>query len=258
MFPRCDSDQGDKRNIIYLTPVTAPFKDANRFKIYVKFAERERSRKGVPDLKPQGLFTSAVMPGSVVLSRRKLPFFFTMDEVMIQSKETTSQTNSYYKRQHVVVPDSWKKLPRTNWPKNVMVAMGICWRGKLWIYIVPEKAKVNADFFVKFILKPMVKKDIPALYGKHPKNVVFHVDSAPAHTAKKTVQWLQEHKVKFISEEEWMAYSPDLATMNYGISGISEHILKSRIAKNSKQLARVIRSKWKKFPLCTIRKALLS
>ena len=44
MFPGCDSDQADKRNVIYLTPVAAPFKDANRFKIYVKFAEQERSR----------------------------------------------------------------------------------------------------------------------------------------------------------------------------------------------------------------------
>ena len=44
MLPKCDFDQADKRNVIYLTPVTAPFKDANRFKIYVKFAEQERSR----------------------------------------------------------------------------------------------------------------------------------------------------------------------------------------------------------------------
>ena len=55
----------------------------------------------------------------------------------------------------------------------------------LQIYIVPQKAKVNADFFTEFILKPMVKNDIPALYGKHAKRVVFHVDSTPAHTAKK-------------------------------------------------------------------------
>ena len=44
MFPGCDSDQADKRNVIYPTPVTAPFKVANRFKIYAKFAEQERSR----------------------------------------------------------------------------------------------------------------------------------------------------------------------------------------------------------------------
>ena len=43
MFPRCDSDEAVKRNVIYPTPVTAPFKDANGFKIYVKF-EQERSR----------------------------------------------------------------------------------------------------------------------------------------------------------------------------------------------------------------------
>ena len=44
MFPGCDSDEADKQKVIYPTPVTAPFKDTNRFKIYVKFAEQERSR----------------------------------------------------------------------------------------------------------------------------------------------------------------------------------------------------------------------
>ena len=36
MLPRCASDQADKRNVIDPTPVTAPFKDANRFSIYRK------------------------------------------------------------------------------------------------------------------------------------------------------------------------------------------------------------------------------
>ena len=47
MFPRCGSDQADKRKVIYPTPVTAPFKDANRLKIYVKSAEQERSRSTI-------------------------------------------------------------------------------------------------------------------------------------------------------------------------------------------------------------------
>ena len=32
------------------------------------------------------------------LSRRKLPFLFTMDEIMVPSQEVTGQTNFYYKR----------------------------------------------------------------------------------------------------------------------------------------------------------------
>ena len=80
----------------------------------------------------------------------------------------------------------------------------------------------------------------------------------PLRTPRKTVHWLKEHKVKFICKEEWKSYSPDLASMDYWINGIFKRILKSRIAKNSKQLARIIRSEWKEFPLCTIRKALLS
>ena len=41
------------------------------------------------------------------------------------------------------------------------------------IYIVPSDVKVNADAFIKFILKPMIEKDIPALYKEDAKKSCF-------------------------------------------------------------------------------------
>ena len=59
-----------------------------------------------------------------------------------------------------------------------MVAIGICWNGVSRAYIVPEVSKVNIEFFIDFILRPMVQEDIPRLYGERAKDVVFHMDSA--------------------------------------------------------------------------------
>ena len=107
------------------------------------------------------------------LSRRKLKFIFTMDEMLISTDDINGQTDFYYKQQGVVVPESWRKLPKKNWPKQIMVPMGICWHGKSRIYIVPSDVKVNADAFIKFILKPMIEKDIPALYKEDAKKSCF-------------------------------------------------------------------------------------
>lgn len=190
------------------------------------------------------------------LSRRKLRYLFTMDEMMINTSDVSGKTSFYYRKNRVKVPDDWKILPRQSWPKQIMVAMGICWRGQSQLYVVPPNTKVDADAFIKLILRPMIEKDIPRLYGNEAKKVTFHMDSAPAHVAKKTVEWLQSHKVKYIPKEHWMSNSPDLAPMDYAINSIFKRILKCSRAVDAKQLARVGRRNWKKMSLKKIQNAL--
>ena len=86
-----------------------------------------------------------------------------MDKTLISTDDINGQTDFCYKQQGVVVPESSRKLPKKNWPKQIMVAMGICWHGKSRICIVPSDVKLNADAFIKLISKPMIEKDIPAL-----------------------------------------------------------------------------------------------
>ena len=74
-------------------------------------------------------------------------------------------TNFSYKEKDVVVPDEWKILPRQNWPKRVMAAMGISWNGTTPIYIVPSEVRLNAQAFIKLVLAPIVRYDFPRLYG---------------------------------------------------------------------------------------------
>lgn len=192
------------------------------------------------------------------ISRRKVKFLFTMDEMMISTEHLTGKKNFYYAGREVVVPASWKKLSVQSWPKTIMLAMGICWRGTSRLYVVPEGSKVNAATFIKLILQPMIRHDIPLLFGDDVKKVVFHMDSAPAHVAKETAQWLSDQGVTFISKEEWMANSPDLAPMDYAINSIFKEILKKKICNSAQQLARICKRQWSKFPLGIIRKALLS
>ena len=105
------------------------------------------------------------------LTRRKLKLLFTMDETMIRTSDLQGQSTFYYKGSRVVVPEDLQ-----NWPKQILVAMGICWYGKSRLYVVPEKTKVNSDVFIKKILKPMVTYNIPRLFGNKKHMVIFHMD----------------------------------------------------------------------------------
>jgi inhibitor of nuclear factor kappa-B kinase subunit alpha len=44
---------------------------------------------------------------------------------------------------------------------------------------------------------------------------VFQQDSAPAHKAKTTQEWLRRHVPAFISAEDWPSGSPNLNPMDY-------------------------------------------
>ncbi|OWA53030.1 hypothetical protein BV898_17466 [Hypsibius exemplaris] len=79
--------------------------------------------------------------------------------------------------------------------------------------------RVNSDFYVKHVLKPLFKKNIPEFYGKQAKSVALHHDSAAAHTALTTVWFLQNNNYRFIPAADW-SNSPDLSPMDYSINRI--------------------------------------
>jgi hypothetical protein len=64
------------------------------------------------------------------LSRRKLPYIISLDETYVTMNDMTGQRDGYYESKRNPAPESWKKKPRSGWPGKVMVAMGICMRGK--------------------------------------------------------------------------------------------------------------------------------
>ena len=136
-----------------------------------------------------------------------------------------------------------------------MAAMGISSNGTTRIYIVPSEVELNTQAFNKLVLAPMVRYDFPRLYGNRAKEVIFHMDNAPAHTAKATVQWMKDHHVNWIPSVHWMANSSDLAPMDYAICSNFKRILKMSRAHTAPQMARVIRKEWKKINIRISRNA---
>ena len=136
------------------------------------------------------------------LTRRKLKFLFTMDEMMIRTSDLQGQMNFYYKGRRVIVPESMRQLPRKNWPEQVLMAMGICCFGKSRLYAVPAITEISAAVFIESILKPMLTYDISRLYGDQKHKVIFHMDSAPSHRAAITQEYFIQQKLKYIPAKE--------------------------------------------------------
>jgi len=54
------------------------------------------------------------------------------------------------------------------------------------------------------------------------QKLVFQQDSAPAHKAKTTHEWLRRNFPAFISAEDWPSGSPDLKPLDYKLWAILE------------------------------------
>jgi hemolysin-activating ACP:hemolysin acyltransferase len=73
--------------------------------------------------------------------------------------------------------------------------------------------KTGARVYQEDVLQGVVKPLNTTLFNG--QNWVFLQDSAPAHKAKTTQEWLQRHVPAFISAEDLPSGSPDLKPLDY-------------------------------------------
>lgn len=189
---------------------------------------------------------------------RRLKYIVSIDEAWAYSSYCNGQRKIFYRFRGDTTQKKWINFCKKNGANGVMFACGISWRGPTDIYFVEPGAKVNADYYFKYVLRPIVEKDIPRLYPGEVAKVILHQDSAPAHTAKKTIAYLKSTGIQFIRKEDWLSNAPDAAPMDYGINGNFKRMLFNPVAKNLRGLKLVLRRVWRAFPLPLIRKTLLA
>ena len=78
-----------------------------------------------------------------------------------------------------------------------MVVGIITGRGTVPLFRVPSKVKINAEYYIEYVLKPLFNVHLPSLYPGEMDKVFFHHDKATSHTAKKTTKYLEEVKREF-------------------------------------------------------------
>lgn len=75
--------------------------------------------------------------------------------------------------------------------------------------------KTNAVVYQNTVLTNLVEPVSHIMFNN--KHWVFQQDSAPAHRAKSTQDWLAAREIDFIRHEDWPSSSPDLNPLDYKI-----------------------------------------
>lgn len=150
------------------------------------------------------------------------------------------------------VPDNVKYTNTTKHPASVMVFGLISSDGKKMPPVfIPSGVRINTDKYLA-IMNDKVKPWILANYPDG--NYVFQQDGAPAHTSKRTQEWLDANLQAFWSKDMWPPQSPDLNPLDYSIWATVEDSACKKPHPSVAALERSIVRSWEKMTASYIKK----
>jgi hypothetical protein len=167
----------------------------------LKLSRFERSKKLLNRLKGEDASTVRIF------SDKKI---FTVDQVYNRRND------------RVIVDQGTPATPvnKTKHPASVMVLGIVASDGKKPPPIfVPAGVKINTEAYLELLdrhLLPWLRKNYPQ------GNYCFQQDGAPAHTAKKTQDWLRDNLANFWPKDFWPPSSPDLNPLDYSVWSVVE------------------------------------
>jgi transposase len=143
---------------------------------------------------------------------------FSDEKVFTIDQASSSRSDRYISQLPVPeVPDNIKHVSKTKHPASVMVFGLVSSDGKkMPLVFIPNGIKINTEEYIR-ILKDHVKPWIEANYDLQNTKIVFQQDGAPAHTSKRTQEWLKNNLPDYWGKDLWPPNSPDLNPLDYSI-----------------------------------------
>lgn len=183
--------------------------------------------------------------------------FFTDEKAFYIDPPVSSHGRRVWgsRKKSTIAPERLIKQ-RAKFSKHVMVSAGVCFGGKGRLHFVPEQAKVNAECYITQLL-PKLLEDCRNLMGE---DFIFQQDGAPAHTARRAQDFIEQQHQDFIKKDDWPPNSPDLNPLDFYVWGVmldkfQKHKPKPQSIPELKTLLNEI---WDSLPQEQVQKAILS
>ena len=154
------------------------------------------------------------------LKKGRVQQYITSDEAWIYLTGREGERDVQYLHHD----QSWtekENQPHVSHPKGIMVWVAFDWNRIFKPRFVKPGCKVDSGYYIKHVLTPFVK-EYKRYYPQN--NMIFHQDSAPAHTATKTQAWLHANRLKYIEPSAWLPNSPDAAPCDYWLGVSSRRV----------------------------------
>ncbi|UYV69820.1 K02A2.6-like [Cordylochernes scorpioides] len=180
----------------------------------------------------------------------------TLDEAWMYVTYCNGIRKICYIKRGNQVPDNWVHQCSETFPKGFMVVGVMTGRGVLPLIKVPSKVKVNSEFYIECVLKPVIEQ-LKDLYPGEMDKVFLHHDKASSHTSNKTQQFLQEMKdtlgLNFIRNSDIPVKSPDASPLDFYGFGMLKQRLFNRRPKTEAGLWKAAQEEWSNISLSKVK-----
>ncbi|UYV78248.1 IKK1, partial [Cordylochernes scorpioides] len=180
----------------------------------------------------------------------------TLDEAWMYVTYCNGIRKICYIKRGNQVPDNWVHQCSETFPKGFMVVGVMTGRGLLPLIKVPSKVKVNSEFYIECVLKPVIEQ-LKDLYPGEMDKVFLHHDKASSHTSNKTQQFLQEMKdtlgLNFIRNSDIPVKSPDASPLDFYGFGMLKQRLFNRRPKTEAGLWKAAQEEWSNVSLSKVK-----
>jgi len=130
------------------------------------------------------------------LADQKSNFMVTLDEAYFYHNSCMRNRGICYVKKGHHVPSNFVYQRRESYDKKFMVVGAMSGKGVLPLIKVPPKVKVDQEWYIEYVLKPLLEVHVPALYGDEVSKVIVHHDQATSHTGKKTAAYAADLKAR--------------------------------------------------------------
>jgi len=135
-----------------------------------------------------------------------------------------------------------------------MVWWGLSHQGVTPLNFCEKGVKTGGKVYQEDVLQGVVKPLNTTVFNG--QKWVFQQDSAPAHKAEMTQEWLRRNVPDFISDKDWPSGSPDLNPLAYKLWAFLEDMACRKHHNNLDCLKRSLMKAAAEIPLETVRAAI--
>lgn len=183
------------------------------------------------------------------LRPERFEFIVTLDESWLFLPNNSGETEFCYVGENEIVPDDWCYEKHESFRAKTMAVGILTGRGPCPLIFVPQKVKVNAEFYKNHVLRPLVEKFLPKLYPNELDKVWIHHDAAPSHTAQSTIEYMKKVTeltgIRLINKDLIPVKSPDGSPLDFYGFGYLKHKLKIAAAETIEDLQICAKRIWR-------------
>ena len=189
------------------------------------------------------------------LAGQKSEFAVTLDEALFYLQDCNGIRRICY----VDSPEEVEKFvveKQERFGDKFMVVGARRGRGVLPLVKVPKNVKINAEWYIGRVLKPLLEVEVPKLYGEDTHKVFVHHDAASSHTAWITTAYAQDLKqrlgITIISSSDIPVKSPDTSPMDFYGFGFLKQRLQRRRPRTLEGVWKALKEEWGQVSLETV------